>query len=39
MTGDLEEIRAKAHEAAPALWKRMEHLPPSPRGGEGRGEG
>lgn len=27
VTGDLEEIRARAHEAAPALWRRMEALP------------
>lgn len=26
VTGDLAEIRAKAHEAAPALWARMEAL-------------
>lgn len=26
VTGDLDEIRAKAHEAAPALWRKMNEL-------------
>jgi cytosine/adenosine deaminase-related metal-dependent hydrolase len=32
MTGDFAEIRAKALEAAPELWKRMEQISPLPAG-------
>ena len=39
VTGDLDEIRARAREAAPELWRRMQAISLSPTRGEGRGEG